>query len=220
MKFRAVPIVIALLVTACAKAPAEKSESASEAAERSANEVLSTDKVLGDRNAPITLIEYASLTCPVCAAVAEQVLPDIEEKFIKTGKVKLVFREYPTHNPELSLAVSVLARCATEKSSDETYFTLIGGLFNTQSEWSENEAPRAALEKILGQAGLKGAAFDACLERRDIIDIVNANARSGIEEFGVQGTPAFVLDGGILTYKSKGELEGKIAAAIEKIGAP
>lgn len=220
MKFRAALIAISLLfVFSCGKTPAGKSAPADAAPAVRSDGILPTDKVLGDRNAPVTLIEYASITCPACAAVAEQILPDIKEKFVDTGQVKLVFREYPTHNPELSLAVSVLARCASENVDDAAYFTLLDGLFKTQGEWAENVAPRSALERIFDQAGLEGSAFETCLNRNDLVDIVNENAKSGIEEFNVRSTPTFVLNGSVLALASKEDFEKSIAAAVKEAGA-
>lgn len=180
-------------------------------------ELLATDMVIGDAKAPVTIIEYASVTCPHCAAFNEQVIPGIKEKYIDTGKVKLVFREFPTPPQNFSLVGSVLARCAADKSGTDAYFLITDALFRTQREWV-TENPRAELAKIVGQAGMSEADMDACLQRKDLIDIVNANAKSGVDKYGVQGTPSFIIDGKKISFKTIEDFEKQVADAVAAAG--
>lgn len=221
MKFRAALLVAPLLViAACGNASSDNGKDAGKtpAAAENGMELLATDMVLGDPKAPVTLIEYASVTCPHCAAFHEQIMPGIKEKYIETGQVKLIFREFPTAPANYSLMGSVLARCAAEKSGSPAYFLITDALFRTQHEWIK-ENPKAELVKIVGQAGMDEAALDQCLQRKELVEIVNSNAKSGMDEYNVTGTPSFILNGTKMTYKSKEEFEQQIADAIAKAGA-
>lgn len=223
MKSRAVriiaPILAAgLLVAGCGNAATKGSDKAAPTPIAGGDSIAATDMVLGDPNAKVTLIEYASVTCPHCAAFHEQVMPAIKEKYIATGKVKLVFREFPTAPANYSLIGSVLARCAAEKSGPDAYFLIVDALFRTQQQWIK-ENPKTELVKIVGQAGMDEAALDQCLQRKELVEIINANAKGGMEKYDINGTPQFILDGEKMAYKTKEEFEQLIAAAVEKAGA-
>ena len=218
MKLRAALIALPFLAAACGNASSETADGKATGAAGSKVEILATDMVLGDPNAPVTLIEYASVTCPHCAVFNEQVIPDIKEKFISTGKVKLIFREFPTAPANYSLIGSVLARCAAEKSGPEAYFLVVDALFRGQHNWIKDN-PRDELVKIVSQAGMDEAALDACLQRKELVDIVNENAKGGMEKYDISGTPQFILDGVKMTYKSKEEFVQLVADAVEKAGA-
>lgn len=181
-------------------------------------EILPTDMVMGSADAPVTLVEYASVTCPHCAAVAVQIMPGVKEKFIDTGKVKLVFREYPTAPANYSIIGSLLARCAAEKAGPEAYFLITDALFRQQQAWVSKEA-RAELVKIVAQAGMDEAAVDACIKREDLQKIINDNATTALEKYEVTGTPTFFLDGEKLPVKTPEDFEKAIADAIAKAGA-
>lgn len=220
MKFRAAALAAPFLIAACGNASSEigKGDAKTPVASEANMEILATDMVLGDPKAPVTLIEYASVTCPHCAVFNEQIMPAIKEKFVSTGKVKLVFREFPTSPANYSLIGSVLARCAAEKSGQEAYFLVTDALFRTQHDWIKDN-PKAELVKIVGQAGMDEAALDQCLQRKELVEIINSNAKTGMEKYNVSGTPSFILNGAKMTYKTKEEFEQQISAAVEKAGA-
>jgi len=218
MKFRTALLAASLLVAACGNATSKAADDKAAIPAGENMEILSTDMVLGDPKAPVTIIEYASVTCPHCASFNEQVMPDIKEKFVATGKVKLVFREFPTAPANYSLVGSVLARCAAEKSGPEAYFLVTDALFRAQHDWIK-ENPKPELLKIIAQAGMDEAGMDACLQRKELVEIINGNAKGGMERYNVQGTPSFILNGEKMTYKTKEEFEKLIADAVEKAGA-
>ena len=218
MKSRAVFLAASLLLAACGNATSKAADDKAPVSAGKNMEILATDMVLGDPKAPVTLIEYASVTCPHCAAFNEQVMPEIKEKFIATGKVKLVFREFPTSPANFSILGSALARCAADKSGHEAYFLITDALFRSQHEWIKDN-PKSELLKIVAQAGMDEAALDACLQRKEMVDIINANAKSGMDRYNVQGTPSFILGGEKMNYKTKEEFEQQIADAVEKAGA-
>ncbi|MEM6415159.1 MAG: DsbA family protein [Pseudomonadota bacterium] len=181
----------------------------------SPNSIAKTDMTLGAEDAPLTLIEYASLTCPACANFHENVYPTIKEKFIDTGQVRFVFREFPTAPVDFSLIGSVLARCAAEEVGSDGYFLLLKALFKNQRTWIYGEDPKLELLKIAGQAGMDEAAFDACLkERQDLVDLIRDNAEAGSEAFDITGTPTLVLNGEKIKYGSVDELVEQIETAV------
>ncbi len=217
MKFRAALLAAPLLIAACGNASSEIGKEGDTPSAVKNEAIGSSDMVLGAADAPVTLIEYASVTCPHCATFNEQVMPAIKEKYIDTGKVKLVFREFPTAPANFSLIGSVLARCAAEKAGPEAYFLVTDALFRGQQTWIK-ENPKTELLKIVAQAGMDEAALDACLQRKELVEVINANAKEAMEKYNVNGTPSFILDGEKMSYRSKEEFEEKIAAAVEKAG--
>lgn len=206
----------ALMLAACGEASttsgsaagAQEPSSSNQTAAKAGNAagdpagVLATDMVLGDPDAPVTLIEYASLTCPACANFHATALPDIKENYIDTGKVKLVFREFPTSPAALSVAGSVVARCAAEKNGSKAYFALLGTMFKEQRAWVYGNDPKGEILRIIAPAGIDEAGLNACLERQDLIDLVETNTKTGSEEFQITGTPTFVLGGNKLSFRT------------------
>lgn len=218
---RAALLAAPFILAACSKASSEASasgETRPAAASGQKFEILATDMVMGKADAPVTLVEYASVTCPHCAAVNEQIMPQIKEKFINTGKVKLVFREFPTAPANFSIIGSLLARCAAEKSGTEAYFLITETLFRQQQQWVSKDA-RAELIKIVAQAGMDEAALDACVKREDLQKIIQDNALAGSEKYKVTGTPTFFLNGEKLPIKSPEDFEKAVADAVAKAGA-
>ena len=218
----------ALLTTGCGgassddsapQAPTEATAPASEnttSTENTAGEVATGDMVLGDPDAAITIVEYASVTCPGCAAFHKNILPGLKEKFIETGKVKFVFREFPTPPVEFSLIGSVMARCAAEKGGREGYFLVIDALFQNQRDWIYGEDPKIELLKIAAQAGMDEAGFDACLKRQELLDAIEARVQEATETFDINSTPSFVMNGEKVSLRSLEDFEKAINDAIEK----
>jgi len=148
-----------------------------------------TDHVLGKADAPITIIEYASLTCPHCAEFNKEVLPEVKAKYIETGKAKLIYRDFPLD--QWALRASVLARCAPS----DKYFGFVDVLFQNQVTWATAKDPMAALEKIGMLGGVSSAQFSACMQDKKLQDAVLAQSLQGQKEFDVQGTPTIIVNG-------------------------
>ena len=146
------------------------------------------EKWLGREDAPVTIIEYASATCPHCAAFHAETYPALKSEFIDTGKVRFAMREFPFD--QLSLAAFMLARCAPS----ERYFDMIDVLFERQRQWTGGE-PKAELLKIARLAGMSEAQFDSCLKNEDIAKGILATKNQGSEELGVDSTPTFFING-------------------------
>jgi len=214
---RAALFALPLLLAACGNGGAADKDSAAPAkTEAKSDNLLSpTDMVIGAEDAPVTVIEYASVTCPHCATFHETIFPAIKEKYVDTGKVKFAFREFPTAPQGLSLVGSVLARCAAEKGGPDAYFLIIGTLFKTQKTWIYGDDPKVELLKIAGQAGMDEAAFDACMQRQDLVDLINQNVGEASDKYKVDSTPSFVVDGEKLAaVRSQEDFEAKLDAAL------
>lgn len=147
------------------------------------------DIVMGKAEAPVTIVEYASMTCPHCAHFATTTLPTIKEKYIDTGKAKLILREFP-FDPRAAAAF-MLARCAPE----ERYYPLVEVLFKQQEQWAAAANAEEPLLQISKLAGFTQESFKACLTNQKLLDDVNAVRERGANEFGVNATPTFFING-------------------------
>lgn len=147
------------------------------------------DRVLGNPKAPVTMIEYASLSCPHCADFADNTLPKIEKNFIDTGKVKLIYRDYPFDGP--AFAAAMVSRCAPPKR----YFEFIKVLFANQDIWARTNNPRAGLARIAKLGGMTDAQFNSCVDNKDLYKALRQRALSAQREFGVHSTPTFFIEG-------------------------
>jgi protein-disulfide isomerase len=147
------------------------------------------DISFGNPKAPITLVEYASLTCPHCAAFHNNVLPKLRDKYIATGKVRVVLREFPLDN--LAAAASMLGRCAGEDKA----FALFAVLFARQNEWAYVEKPVPELFRFAKLADFTKASFDDCLRNQKLLDDIAAVRNRASKEFGVTVTPTFFVNG-------------------------
>lgn len=146
-------------------------------------------KVMGDPEAPVTLTEFASLSCPHCANFHNNFLPEIKESLIDTGKVRLVYQDFPLDG--LALAGSMLARCA----GNDRYFGFIEVLFRSQETWTQSSDPREALMGVARLGGMSSADFDACLADQDLLKGVQDARSEASEEHGIRSTPTFMVDG-------------------------
>lgn len=147
------------------------------------------DMVLGKAEAPVTIVEYASLTCPHCAHFHETVLPTLKAEYIDTGKVKLIFRDFPLD--QLAFAGAVLARCG----GPEKYYTFLNVLFAQQRQWAGSQDPKAALAQIGRLGGISSEQFEKCLQDKAMGDYILNSRLEGNQKHGVNSTPSFVIDG-------------------------
>lgn len=146
------------------------------------------EKVLGNADAPVTIVEYASMTCGHCANFHRNTLPTIKEKYVDTGKARLILREFP-FDPRAE-AGFMLARCAEDK-----YFAMVDVLFQQHSTWVQAENARDALLQLARLAGFSQESFEACLTNQKLLDDVRAVRLRGADEFGVDATPTFFING-------------------------
>jgi protein-disulfide isomerase len=176
--------------------------------------VLPEDRVMGKAEAPVTIIEYASLTCPHCAHFATEVLPAVKASLIDSGKAKLVFRDYPLD--ALALRAAMLARCA----GPERAFGMIDLLFQRQVQWATAQDPKAGLLAIAKQAGLSEADFDACMSNQDIQNAVVQSRVTAEQSYKIESTPSFLINGRLAVGAPTPEELTKIVDSLLPGGAP
>ncbi|ESQ76800.1 hypothetical protein ABAC402_03830 [Asticcacaulis sp. AC402] len=182
----------ALAIAGCSKTP---------------DAVTADDMSKGGDNAKVTLIEYASVTCVHCADFNEKVLPQLEEKYIKTGKIKYVYREFLTPPNDVSAAGTLLARCAGK----DKYFEVIDAVMRSQKEmFADGTAANAkpVLLNIAKQVGLSEAQFNACITDQKGQERLRNNIDKYMKESNIESTPTFFINGK--------KFEGKTVADFEK----
>jgi len=146
------------------------------------------DVVLGSEKAPVTIIEYASMTCPHCAHFAEYTFPELQKRYIDTGKVRFIFREFPLD--ALAAAGFMLARCAGK----DKFMPVVDTLFAKQREWMVDK-PIEPLRGISKQFGFTQQTFDECLANQKVLDGIQDVRDRAAAKLGVNSTPTFFVNG-------------------------
>ncbi|MGX5846498.1 DsbA family protein [Mesorhizobium sp. PL10] len=165
------------------------------------------DKQLGKDDAKVTIVEYASMTCPHCAHFAATTFPELKTKYIDTGKARYILREFP-FDPSAE-AGFMLARC-----SKDNYFPMVDVLFKQQPNWVGVNNTKDALLQISKLAGFTQESFEACLTDQKLLDDVRSVQKRGADEFKVDSTPTFFING--KTYKGAMSIE-EISAIIDPL---
>jgi protein-disulfide isomerase len=209
-----IPLAVALALAGCGGAagpmpPVDKATYVPPQAELMAPGPLG-ERVLGKPDAPITVIEYVSLTCPHCANFHRNVFPQVKKAYIDTGKVRFIVREFPIGRTAGNAAIA--NRCAPE----DKYFFLLGQFLSRQPEWVSQEVRPDAIYAVAKASGMTRETFDKCLSNQAIIDGLTEVKQRG-RQFGVIGTPTFFING----RKAQGEVTfEEIKAMIEQAPAP
>jgi protein-disulfide isomerase len=146
------------------------------------------DRVLGNLDAPITIIEYASMTCGHCAHFHNTMLPDIKRELLATGKAKLVFRDYPLD--KYAMMAGMMARCAPEGK----YFDLVEVIFRNQERWMKSDNPLQALAKLGNLAGMDDEYIAACMQNEELRSAIAAGQMEATQLYRVRSTPSFVFN--------------------------
>src|SRR6266446_8740473 len=152
-------------------------------------QITQDDRVLGDPAAPITIIEYASLTCPHCARFANDVLPELTREWIDTGKAKLVLRDFPLDEPALRAAM--IARCAPPGR----FYAFAETFFASQDKWAVTKDYREALARLAKLGGLGKDEFEACLKNTTLENRIVEQRLVASQELDVNSTPTFFING-------------------------
>jgi len=164
------------------------------------------DLVIGKADAPVTIIEYASMTCPHCANFHKTTYAALKTKYIDTGKVRFIFREFPLD--ELAVAASMLARCAGGEKS----MALIDVMFASQDKWAVRN-PIPVLQQMAKQAGFTQTTFEECLKDQKLHDNILAMRERGSKDYKVESTPTLFVNG-------KMQKGGATIEELEKLMAP
>ncbi len=176
---RMMSMALALMVPAAFAAAADKTET------------FPIDHVLGKADAPITIIEYASTTCGHCANFHKTTLPKVKAEWIDTGKAKLIFRDFPTAPQPLSVGASMIAHC----SGPDRYFGVLGLFMENQDKWLGAANPLDAIQKMVRLAGITADDVQACLQRNDLAQDIQARAEKANKDMDIDSTPTFLING-------------------------
>jgi len=200
--------VVALFLPVGSAARAQQNPTATLAAKP----VSLPDMALGQSKAPITIIEYSSLTCPHCADFEENVLPMLQTKYIDTGKVRFVSREFPLDIQ--AAAASMLARCAANGDAPK-YFEATTMLFKQQGPLMERTTD--TLKAVGGRFGLTAEAVEACVKDQALLDKLTADQQFAFDELKVDATPTFFINGerlrGAMSFE---EFEAKLTSHLKR----
>jgi protein-disulfide isomerase len=146
------------------------------------------EKVLGPASAPVTVVEYASMSCPHCAHFDTTTFDDFKLKYVDTGKVRYIFREFPLNAP--AYAVAMVARCAPA----DRFFDVVHAYFGSQEQWLRSDNLKAAIFEVAKEFGFSEQSFDACISNQSLFTALEAVRERGAA-FGVQATPTFFING-------------------------
>ena len=194
--------VAALSLAACGQANGAKSAAG--------GAVTGDEMVQGNPNAKVTVVEYASAACPHCAKWHEEVYPAFKKKYVDTGQVKFVFREFITPPPEVAAAGALLARCAGK----DKYFPVLDAVFRSQNEWFQTRDPGAAYLKVAKSFGMNEEQFRACVQNEKEQRALFERVQRFATKEGINSTPTFVIGGQKISGEvTMAQLDAAIAAA-------
>jgi protein-disulfide isomerase len=171
------------------------------------------DIVMGDPDAPVTVIEYSSMTCPHCARFHTNTLPALKEQYIDTGKVNYIMREFPLDN--LAAAASMLARCMPE----DKFYPFVDMLYEKQAEWANSDDPLSELRQISKVAGFTEERFNSCLSDQQALDYIQQVRDTGNQQYDIRSTPTLIINGQKLEgNQSIDQLQAVIDPMLEDAG--
>ena len=169
------------------------------------------DMTMGDPNAPVKMVEYASLSCVHCATFNNEVFPELKEKYIDTGKVHYTFKEFLTPPAEVAAAGFLLARCAGE----DKYFSVVDSIFHSQQEMFTTGDMRGILLRTAQSAGMTEEKFNACITDEAALKALNERVEKAVKVDKITATPSFMINGKKLKEgeMTMAELDAAVAEA-------
>lgn len=171
---------------------------------------MMADRVLGDVNAPVTIVEYASYTCSHCAHFANDIMPQVKQQLIETGKAKLILREFPLD--KIAIKASQLARCAPA----DKYYDFVEVLFRNQERWLKSDNPESGLKQLGSLAGMDEDTMNACMNNAELETALLQRMSRAQAEAKVASTPTFVFNDGAATITGAQSAE-KFAQTVEQL---
>ena len=160
----------------------------------SALKISENDFVIGDENAPVTIIEYASMSCSHCANFHKNTLPELKTEYIDTGKVRMIFRDFPFNYP--ALLGSMMMRCIP----NEVRYDYMNVLYQFQSQWVNRDpvVTKKELYKIMQSGGMTKDEFDSCYSNLDIENEILEAVMAAQNDFNIRSTPSFIVNGNLV----------------------
>lgn len=173
--------------------------------------IFADDRILGQADAPVTIIEYSSLTCPHCANFHKNTLPQVKKNWIDTGRARLVYRHYPLD--QLALRAAALADCV----KGDGFFGFLDVLFLNQQKWAGSNEPFKVLQQYAALAGIGPDAFQACISDDAAITRILEKQTNGRDTYNVASTPSFVVNGTpVVGARGYDEFNGILEGAASK----
>jgi protein-disulfide isomerase len=173
------------------------------------SDVVYKEFVEGNPDAPVTVVEYASLTCSHCANFYNHGYPQLKEQYIDTGKIRFVFRDFPTAPQQLATAAAMVARCAPEGRGK----TIIGMIFKNQGDFFQN--PNDSIRGYAQLAGMTSEEVDACLKNQNVFDEIERVATTAVNVYKVRATPTFFVNDEMVEGEVWETLKSTIDDALE-----
>lgn len=187
------PAAEAAATAAAAAAPAVKDDTdllSGPASTKVDVEKAMQDRVLGNPDAPVTIIEYASMTCPHCAHFSNTILPEVKKQLVETGKARIIFRDFPLDN--VAARAAAMARCADH----DKYFDLIEVIFKDQERWIQSDQPMKALAQLGTLAGMDEEYIKACISDPQLNAAILKNMQDAQKKYTIKSTPTFIFNDG------------------------
>ena len=148
------------------------------------------DRIMGNINAPITVLEYVSMTCSHCAEFYKDTLPELKKRYVETGKVRFILRDFPLDG--VALKASTIARCMPE----EQFYPFISVLYGNMAQWISSTDPDKTLIQYAKLGGLSEEKAKTCLNDTKLIDAIVAERTDGTKKYDIQATPTFIINDG------------------------
>jgi protein-disulfide isomerase len=152
-----------------------------------------TEQVLGRSDAPVTMIEYSSLTCPHCADFHRDTLPKLKAQYIDSGQMRYIYRDFPTS--PLALGAGTIAHCV----EPSRYFGFLDLLYADQKAWATSQNPLAELKIRAQLAGLSSEKVDACLKNEVLLKAIQQRQEAGAQQYKIDSTPTFIINGQVVS---------------------
>ena len=148
------------------------------------------DRVIGSEKAPVTVVEYASFTCPHCAHFTKEILPEFKKRLIDTGKVRYIYRDFPLD--QFALKAAMMARCIPA----DQYYNMVEVIFSNQDRWAHDKDPLQGLAQLASLAGMDDAAFKSCTENHALETAILNVMQDAQKTYHIESTPTFIFNNG------------------------
>ncbi len=179
------------------------------------------DIVIGDKNAPITIIEYASLSCPHCATFYSEAFAKLKADYIDSGKVKFAYRDFPLNQPALAAGMLALCQVKDPAKDAQKYYNFIKVLFRTQESWAFVEDFSAKLETIAKLDGMSHDKFDECIKNKNLQEKILKHRLEAAQTLQISSTPTFFINGEVLSgYGGYSDIKNVIEKKLNGTATP
>jgi len=166
--------------------------------ETSINYQTKNDIILGNQNAPITIIEYASLSCPHCANFYNNVFAQIKEKYIDKGKVKFIYRDFPLNQSAMLASIVSLCNARNNNNDSNKYYKFIKTLFKNQNNWAFSNDFFDKLRSLAKLNGMTDKEFDVCVNNQKLVEEILQNRLKAANDLKINSTPSFIMNGKLI----------------------